>query len=67
MPPGARVADVARKHGTARWQIDDGRRQHRKGDPVLPGNVAALPIPAEPGADAGALPAPAARGASDPP
>ena len=47
MMPGVRVADVARKHGTTRWQIYDWRRQIRKGNLVLPESVAALPMFAE--------------------
>jgi transposase len=63
--PGVKVADVARKHGTTRWQIYDWRKQLRKGNLVLPDSVAALPMFAElvveaPGADASA-----ARAASD--
>jgi len=45
--PGVKVADVARKHGTTRWQIYDWRKQLRKGNLVLPEGVAALPIFAE--------------------
>ena len=30
MMPGVTVADVARKHGTTRWQIYDWRKQLRK-------------------------------------
>lgn len=45
--PGVRVADVARRHGTTRWQIYDWRRQIRKGNLVVPESVAALPIFAE--------------------
>ncbi|WP_235868829.1 transposase, partial [Meridianimarinicoccus zhengii] len=30
MMPGAKVADVARKHGTTRWQVYDWRKQLRK-------------------------------------
>ena len=47
MMPGVTVADVARKHGTTRWQIYDWRRQIRKGNLVLPESVAALPMFAE--------------------
>jgi transposase len=47
MMPGVTVADVARKHGTTRWQIYDWRRQMRKGSLVLPKSVAALPMFAE--------------------
>jgi len=45
--PGVKVADVARKHGTTRWQIYDWRRQIRKGNLVVPESVAALPMFAE--------------------
>ena len=31
MMPGVTVADVARKHGTTRWQIYDWRKQVRTG------------------------------------
>jgi transposase len=44
MMPGVKVADVARKHGTTRWQIYDWRKQIRKGNLVLPESVAALPM-----------------------
>jgi len=47
MMPGMKVADVARKHGTTRWQIYDWRKQLRKGNLVLPESVAALPVFAE--------------------
>lgn len=47
MMPGVNVADVARKHGTTRWQIYDWRRQIRKGNLVVPESVAALPMFAE--------------------
>ena len=47
MMPGVKVADVARKHGTTRWQIYDWRKQIRKGNLVLPESVAALPMFAE--------------------
>ena len=43
--PGVRVADVARKHGTTRWQIYDWRKQIRNGRLVLPERLAALPPP----------------------
>ena len=45
--PGVKVADVARQHGTTRWQIYDWRKQLRKGKLVLPESVAALPVFAE--------------------
>jgi len=44
MMPGMKVADVARKHGTTRWQIYDWRKQMRKGTLVVPDSVAALPM-----------------------
>ena len=47
MLPGVAVADVARQHGTTRWQIYDWRKQMRKGSLVLPESVAALPMFAE--------------------
>jgi transposase len=53
--PGSRVAEVARQHGTTRWQIYDWRRRARAGRLVLPvetmpAGFAALMIeaPAEP-------------------
>ncbi len=47
MMPGVTVADVARQHGTTRWQVYDWRKQIRKGNLVLPESVMALPIFAE--------------------
>lgn len=47
MMPGVTVADVARKHGTTRWQVYDWRKQIRKGNLLLPESVAALPMFAE--------------------
>ena len=47
MMPGVTVADIARKHGTTRWQIYDWRKQLRKGNLVLPESVASLPVFAE--------------------
>jgi len=61
---GVKVADVARKHGTTRWQIYDWRKQIRKGNLVLPEAVASLPIFAELVVDDSAVHAPAVRGAS---
>lgn len=34
--PGARVAEVARRHGTTRWQVHDWRRRLTKGLPEMP-------------------------------
>jgi transposase len=44
---GVTVADVARKHGTALWQINDWRKRLRKGTLVVPESVASLPVFAE--------------------
>ena len=41
--PGVRVAEVARKHGTTRWQVYDWRKQIRNGKLALPERLAALP------------------------
>jgi len=60
--PGARVVDVARRHGLAAHQLSDWRRQARQGDLVLPADAMAgvasdalpafVPVSVEPG-DAG--------------
>ncbi len=60
--PGASVADVARRHGTTRWQVYDWRKKLRSGQLVVPESVAALPMFAELVAEDSpmeALPAPA--------
>ena len=62
--PGARVAEVARAHGTTRGQIYDWRRLAREG-------LLALPAPMGPGSTFAAVvveepPAPAARPARKP-
>lgn len=62
--PGVKVVDVARKHGTTRWQIYDWRRQIRKGNLVLPDSIAALPMFAELMVDDSAMDAPTAHAAS---
>ena len=41
------MTDVARRHGTTRWQVCDWRKKLRTGRLVVPENVAALPIFAE--------------------
>lgn len=41
--PGVRVADVARKHGTTRWQVYDWRKRLRDGRLSLPEEVAEQP------------------------
>jgi transposase len=65
MMPGVKVADVARKHGTTRWQIYDWRKQLRKGTLVVPESVAAFPIFAELVVDDSSAEAPAASVRSD--
>ena len=45
--PGASVTDVARRHGTTRWQVYDWRKKLRDGQLVVPESVAALPMFAE--------------------
>jgi transposase len=45
--PGVQVAEVARRHGTTRWQVYDWRKKLRTGQLVLPESVAALPMFAE--------------------
>jgi transposase len=65
MMPGVTVADVARKHGTTRWQIYDWRKQIRNGNLVVPESVAALPIFAELVVDDSLASAPAAIARSD--
>lgn len=45
--PGVTVTEVARKHGTTRWQIYDWHKQMRKGNLMLPERVAAFPFFAE--------------------
>ena len=34
--PGVKVADVARRHGTTRWQVYDWRRKLRAGQLTVP-------------------------------
>ena len=41
--PGMRVADVARKHGTTRWQVYDWRKRLKDGRLSLPEDVADQP------------------------
>lgn len=65
MMPGVTVADVARKHGTTRWQIYDWRKQIRKGNLVVPESVASLPVFAELVVDDSSAEAPAAVAGSD--
>lgn len=41
------MTDVARQHGTTRWQVYDWRKKLRTGQLVVPESVAALPMFAE--------------------
>lgn len=41
--PGGRVADVARRYGTTRWQVYDWRKRLRDGRLALPESVATAP------------------------
>lgn len=65
MMPGVTVADIARRHGTTRWQIYDWRKQLRKGNLVVPESVASLPVFAELVVDDSAAEAPSAVAGSD--
>ena len=62
--PGASVADVARRHGTTRWQVYDWRKKFRTGQLVVPESVAALPMFAELVVEAAAAEASPALGAT---
>lgn len=63
--PGVTVADVARQHGTTRWQIYDWRKQLRKGKLVVPESMATLPAFAELVVEDPAPPVSLARGGLD--
>ena len=52
-----RFTDVARQHGTTRWQIYDWRKQLRKGNLVVSESMAGLPAFAELVVEAPELPA----------
>lgn len=41
--PGARIAEVARRHGTTRWQVYYWRRQLQEGRLALPDSMASMP------------------------
>jgi transposase len=56
--PGTSGADVARRHGTTRWQVYDWRKKLRTGQLGVPGCVAALPMFAELVVDSGSAEAP---------
>ena len=43
----AALTEVARRHGTTRWQVYDWRKKLRDGQLVVPESVAALPMFAE--------------------
>jgi transposase len=62
--PGVKVADVARRHGTTRWQVYDWRRKLRTGQLVVPESVAGLPMFAELLLEGAAADAPAAMEAT---
>jgi transposase len=59
--PGVKVADVARRHGTTRWQVYDWRRKLRAGQLTVPESVAGLPMFAELVVDDAAVVAPASQ------
>jgi transposase len=63
--PGAKVADVARRHGTTRWQVYDWRKKLRAGQLTVPESVAGLPMFAELVIEDAVAQAPAARTAPD--
>ena len=63
--PGMRVADIARKHGTTRWQIYNWRNKLRTGQLMVPESLASLPMFAELVAESGAAPVPPARALSE--
>jgi len=42
--PGAKVADVARRHGVTRWQVYDWRRKLRSGDLAVPAEAMQEPM-----------------------
>ena len=42
--PGARVADVARRHGVTRWQVYDWRRKLRSGVLAVPAEAVREPM-----------------------
>ena len=59
--PGVRVVDVARKHGTTRWQVYDWRKRLRDGRLSLPEEVAEQPRFARLLIEPPAAPGPAVR------
>ena len=63
--PGASVADVARRHGTTRWQVYDWRKRLRSGQLVVPESVATRPMFAELVVEGAAAEAPPVRAPSE--
>ena len=61
--PGTKVADVARRHGTTRWQVYDWRKKLRAGQLTAPESVAGLPMFAELVVEDAVAQAPAAHAA----
>lgn len=62
--PGMRVGELARRHGTTRWQIYSWRKKLRTGQLVVPEVVARLPMFAELVVEGGAADVPQAGAAS---
>jgi transposase len=63
--PGGRVADVARLHGTTRWQVYHWRKLARKGVLALPAPAGAAAAPAAPAFAAVVVEEPPRTGAAD--
>ena len=42
--PGAKVADVARRHGVTRWQVYDWRKKLKSGDLAVPAEAMRKPM-----------------------
>jgi transposase len=62
--PGMRVADIARKHGTTRWQIYNWRNKLRAGQLMVPESLASLPMFAELMVESDTAPVPPTRALS---
>ncbi|WP_255434999.1 transposase [Paracoccus sp. MC1862] len=62
---GMRVAELARRHGTTRWQIYNWRKKLRTGQLVVPESMAGLPMFAELVVEGGAAVVPQAEAASE--
>ena len=62
---GVRLADIARRHGTKRWQIYNRRRKLRTGQLVVPEGRASLSMFAELVVEGGAAVEPQAGAASE--